>query len=235
MNYFLLLLLGVIISSNALANNYTKYFEPAKYPASYQPVFEPLKPNQQIEIVHLSTNDIQLRQWIEKGYSVIGTSQFSDRKLPDNLAIAQAKKVGASLVVIDTLATSNNSYTSDDDLNNLDVAYQYAVFFLAIDNSWKKPNTIGIRMGEIPLDRKSIYQRNTGVYVSEIIKNSRAYYANIINGDVIIGINNIPVYEPEQFNQLKEQELLKAKTITFTILRPVNGDLREIQIPVNFN
>lgn len=84
-------------------------------------------------------------------------------------------------------------------------------------------------MSEIPRDKKTLYQRNTGVYVQLVVKNSRAYYSNILPGDVIIALNDLDILTPASFDLIKEKELKNTKTLNLTILREVNGTLKRLK------
>ncbi|HAV5309564.1 TPA: PDZ domain-containing protein, partial [Acinetobacter baumannii] len=117
--------------------------------------------------------------------------------------------------------------------NNLDFIYYYKVTFFAKFKT-NSADRIGLRADLIPIDYRSIYQRNTGVYVQGIIRDSKAYNANILAGDVIVSINGIGVFGTKDFNKVKNAELEKTKTLNLKILRIVKGDLKEIEIPISF-
>ena len=170
---------------------------------------------------------------LEQDFIIIGVSEFSDWNLSKNNIIQQARKVGAKIVIVNKHSSSTVSYTRKDDPNNLDFIYYYKVTFFAKFKT-NSADRIGLRADLIPIDYRSIYQRNTGVYVQGIIRDSKAYNANILAGDVIVSINGIGVFGTKDFNKVKNAELEKTKTLNLKILRIVKGDLKEIEIPISF-
>ena len=197
--------------------------------------FEYLKPNEQVEVLEVFTSSVDsYNSFIEKGYALIGESIFSDWRLPKNSLVAQAKKVGATVVTFSKSSESTVSYTKSDDPNNLDFIYNYHVVFYVKTNYFKNPNALGIIIGQIPLEARKTYQRNTGVYVANVVQGTKAYNVNILNDDVIIAINDNPILTADDFDNIKAKELKKTKVLDFKILRQVNNELKELNIPINF-
>jgi len=162
--------------------------------------------------------------------------------LPKDSLIAQAKKAGATFVTFSKYSESSVTYSTTNDPknlalidpNNLAIIYNYEVLFYVKDNYSKNPNLLGIRMSNIPVEKRKIYQRNTGAYVENVIQGSKAYNANVLNEDVMIAVNDNPILTGDDFLNIKEKELKKTKVLNLKILRLVNSELKELNIPVNF-
>ncbi|HCQ9571707.1 MULTISPECIES: PDZ domain-containing protein [Acinetobacter calcoaceticus/baumannii complex] len=213
-----------------VAKYYKATFEPKPDDLKY---IEYLKPDEDVKIVELNPYESGNEALLEQDFIIIGVSEFSDWNLSKNNIIQQARKVGAKIVIVNKHSSSTVSYTRKDDPNNLDFIYYYKVTFFAKFKT-NSADRIGLRADLIPIDYRSIYQRNTGVYVQGIIRDSKAYNANILAGDVIVSINGIGVFGTKDFNKVKNAELEKTKTLNLKILRIVKGDLKEIEIPISF-
>ena len=232
---------GPILETRGLSNNsvstsnVSKFYKPAALREEVKKSFEYLKPNEQVEVLEVFTSSVDsYNSFIEKGYALIGESIFSDWSLPKNSLVAQAKKVGATVVTFSKSSESTVSYTKSDNPNNLDFIYNYHVVFYVKTNYFKNPNALGIIIGQIPLEARKTYQRNTGVYVANVVQGTKAYNVNILNDDVIIAINDNPILTADDFDNIKAKELKKTKVLDFKILRQVNNELKELNIPINF-
>ncbi|MEG2695464.1 MAG: PDZ domain-containing protein [Acinetobacter sp.] len=219
------------------AKNFTNVAKYYKATFEHKPddlkYIEYLKPDEDVKIVELNPYESGNEALLEQDFIIIGVSEFSDWNLSKNNIIQQARKVGAKIVIVNKHSSSTVSYTRQDDPNNLDFIYDYEVTFFAKFKA-NSADRIGLRIDLIPIDYRSIYQRNTGVYVQGIIRDSKAYNANILAGDVIVSINGIGVFGIKDFNKVKNAELEKTKTLNLKILRIVKGDLKEIEIPISF-
>lgn len=213
--------------------NIEKYYEPIQLNSDQKMKLEYLSKGEKVVIGELAPDETATKSLSERGYIVIGFSHFKDREISKNSIENQAKKVGATIVTFSKINTSFVSYTKSDNPNNLDYIYNYKVTFYA-KQKMNNNNILGIMFSDIPIDKRSLFQRNTGVYVETVIKNTKAYDANILSGDVIIEINDIPVTRIENFNLIKDDALNKNKTLRFKIIRLINNNLNEFVIPVKF-
>ena len=222
-------------SSNKIAvTNVAKYYKPTiKISAEDIKNIEYIKPNQDVTITELKWHEDASQSLFENAYIMLGVSEFSDWELSKKDIIQQARKVGASVVIFKKNSSSTVSYTRQDDPNNLDFIYDYEVKFF-VKFKFNNAERIGTIIDILPIDYRSLYQRNTGIYVKGVINDSKAYNANILYGDLIISINGIAVFGIEDFNKVKNAELEKTKTLNFKILRIVKDDLKEIEIPISF-
>ena len=225
---------GLSIEQAKTVTNVSKFYKPIDRQPELKKHFEYLKPNENVKIIDHKDTNVDLDDLEESGYVLLGSSRFMDRKLLKNDVIEQAKKIGATLVIWSKATDVTIPYSKEDDPNNFDIIYNYIVLFYVKDLFYKQPDMLGIRMANIPISERPLYQRNTGVYVDQLTHGSKAYNANILVGDVIISINNRTTLSPEELNKVKQEELKKTKTLNLKILRIVKGDLKEIEIPISF-
>ena len=222
------------------SENISKYYKPyatSENTKDFQKIkkgIESLKPNQKVEIIYYDNEQTYLNLKA-KSYIALGYSTFFDRDLPEQAFEKRAREIGASIVVIEKQGVSENAMNSGEDPNNLDYIYHYKAVFLSKYNYNKLGESSGLEISEIPLDKRTLYQRNTGMYIKTIFQDGRAYNANMLVGDVIIKINNIDIKSDNDFYIAKESELKKGNTLEYTLLRLVNNELREIKIPITYN
>ncbi|MDV7624096.1 PDZ domain-containing protein [Acinetobacter baumannii] len=236
--------IDVPISSNNLSSsskekaktvtNVSKFYKPAALREEVKKSLKYLKPGEQVQVLEVSPGLESYKSYSAQGYAAIGQSIFRDWDVSKDSLINQAKKVGATFVTFSKYTESIVSYTKSDDPNNLGFIYNYEVLFYVKDESFKNPNTFGIQINSIPLEKRRTYQRNTGVYVLNVVEGSRAYNANVLLEDVIIAINGNPILTADDFDNIKAKELKKTKVLNLKILRLVNNELKELNIPVNF-
>ena len=214
--------------------NVSKYYNSVDWLGDAKKSLKYLKPGEQVQVLEVSPGLESYKSYSAQGYAAIGQSIFRDWDVSKDSLINQAKKVGATFVTFSKYTESIVPYTKSDDPNNLGFIYNYEVLFYVKDESFKNPNTFGIKINSIPLEKRRTYQRNTGVYVLNVVEGSRAYNANVLLEDVIIAINGNPISTLNDFFEIKEKELKKTKVLNLKILRLVNNELKELNIPVNF-
>ncbi|HZH88390.1 MAG TPA: PDZ domain-containing protein [Chitinophagaceae bacterium] len=232
--------------------NVSKYYYSANWQEDQKQNFEYLKPGEQVQVLEVAPGLESYQLYNAQGYAAIGQSIFRDWDVSKDSLINQAKKVGATFVTFSKYADSSITYSVKDNLNNLantvnpknlatiidpnnlGIIYSYEVLFYVKDNYTKNPNAFGFRISDIPLEKRKTYQRNTGSYVENVVEGSRAYKANVLIEDVIIAINGNPISTLNDFFEIKEKELKKTKVLELKILRLVNNELKELNIPVNF-
>ena len=240
-------------SNNSVStSNVSKYYYSANWLEDAKKNFEYLKPGEQVQVLEVAPGLESYQLYNAQGYSAIGQSIFRDWDVPKDSLISQAKKVGATFVTFSKYADSSITYSVKDNLNNLantvnpknlatiidpnnlGIIYSYEVLFYVKDNNYKAPNKFGFIISDIPLEKKKVYQRNTGAYITNVIQGSKAYNANVLSDDVIIAINDNPILTVDDFDDIKVKELKKTKVLNLKILRLVNNELKELNIPVNY-
>lgn len=227
---FIILLLG---SMSVHANNFEKYYEPREDFVLVEPIY--LKPTEEPELQKTfswSEFEIARENLISKGYVSIGASKFSASKTSEKLALDQAKKLKATYILTLTEPANNEMfYRRGDDLNKLDWAYDYIAVY-GVKDKILSNLILGITIRDLNSEEKKQFQRNTGGLVDSVYENSRAYIANILKNDVITHINQTPLIRNKEFLLIRDKELQQSKTLNFSILRLVNGQLKELIIPI---
>lgn len=225
--------------TSVVTDNVAKYYKPVDLSQSDMENFEYRKATEKVKIIKNNDIDETHNQMISNNYTLLGSSVFLSREIQDSAFLPHAKKLGANSVVIHLTGGSSISYAIDDmnevDPNSLPHVYRYTAEFYVKDDKSKKPGQLGVFYSEIPIEKRNSYQRNTGAYVKNITKGSRAYIANIVPEDVVIAINGKNIIEIEDFTRIKNDELKIRKDLVFTIIRLVNNEPREIKIPVSFS
>jgi hypothetical protein len=96
---------------------------------------------------------------------------------------------------------------------------------------WRKarPAIFGARVVALPDDLRQSLGRNTGVLVRLVIDESPAFLANILSGDVIIGIDSVEITSSHDFD--RKVDVFAGKQCNVVILR----DGEEKIIPVRMN
>jgi S1-C subfamily serine protease len=76
-----------------------------------------------------------------------------------------------------------------------------------------------LQLAELTPDQRKKYERNNGVVVRYAVEGSPAFNANIIPGDLIIGIDNNNVLSGEHAGQLLEAIPQPADKVVFKVIR----------------
>jgi S1-C subfamily serine protease len=93
-----------------------------------------------------------------------------------------------------------------------------------------QPN-YGIKVIDFDSETRNNLKRNTGVLVTLVYFNSYMFNANILEGDVIIGINNLEVRNVDEFLKIIDSIDMNENQINLSILR----DGQELSIVVSLN
>ncbi|PJZ29631.1 PDZ domain-containing protein [Leptospira kmetyi] len=104
---------------------------------------------------------------------------------------------------------------------NYDVYEFYATF-------WKKGKLplSGFKARELDADERSNIGLNNGILIIAVIKNSFAFYANIVRGDTVTEINGTKLYSYQDYENIISKNV--GKEIVLSILR--NGQSKKFKI-----
>lgn len=175
-----------------------------------------LKPNEKVTVQYINGIE-EYYDYLSKGYMALGYSNFVSNSASNQEAIEQAKKVKAPLVLIQKTVLDQSININDvQKQSSTQLFYNFDATFLALDESYKK-STLGILFDDLPHDLVKKYERNTGVLVSLVYRNSPAYRSNILRNDLITQINGREVWKDNFVTILNEE---KSKTpLKFTVIR----------------
>lgn len=97
--------------------------------------------------------------------------------------------------------------------------YDYSAYlFVPIPREYRKQYAPGFSVSNLSQKDRERYQRNTGCLVNIVYKNSIAYYANILHGDVITQINDKRIYSVDDFFAVRSKSR-KGDLWDMTIIR----------------
>jgi len=185
-------------------------------------------------------------QMLEDGYGLIGYSAFNTKKVKEKIAIDQANKIHASVVIIYskyngtvsgimplTLSTSQISditLSSNADSSGMTyVPYDinrsdyFATYWIK-----KKTPIFGVIPQELPANMRLEVQGNKGVSVFAVIKGSPAFQADILRGDVITEIGNIKINDNETYSKTLGEYI--GQKVNIVIIRDGKEIEKEIQL-----
>ena len=92
----------------------------------------------------------------------------------------------------------------------------------------KRP-VLGARFDPLPEELRRQLGRNTGVIIRIVVEDAPAFVANILQGDVIIGLDGDPVVSPVDFGAKLERAA--GRKITLKVIRGI----QTLEIPVELN
>lgn len=90
---------------------------------------------------------------------------------------------------------------------------------------------LGIYITSISSDEAQILNWPAGIYVKEIIEGGAASESDLMVGDIIVAVNDVPVFTTEQL-QARVTSYRFGTTITLTVKRLNNGSFEEYEIKV---
>ncbi|MBR5902386.1 PDZ domain-containing protein [bacterium] len=240
-HYFFKLLILLSVSflagcANPFADAYTSYY---RVPASE------FNPHPQVIKCERANFDNTYNGILERGYSVIGSSAFSqdDRYISSSEAYVwqQATNVYADIALyyVTFERTDDQSYYEDEpvkttaytrhsngkssytEINTTQTKYvqklvdiySYAAFFFKRSGN----AGIGLACSDLNSDAHARLGTNKGIIVDTVVRNTPAFYADILKDDVIIEFNGSPVYDTVSFNSMVAGN--RGASLTLTIVR----------------
>lgn len=182
---------------------------------------EYLSPDKKPNFITTDNMEATLLEAISNHYWPIGCNKFYGPKLENFKLISdKAKELKACIVLFEqkyqkTLTYQDGAYSvygGSTHTSHYDI-YDYQVYYLV---KIAKKMKLGIFYADLTEQQRTELQKNYGVYVNVVYKNTPAFYANIIRGDIILKINDKLVYDSIQFGN----EIEKLNTdCTLTIIR----------------
>lgn len=99
----------------------------------------------------------------------------------------------------------------------------YATFWIET-----KPMSLGIHLNNLTDELRRKVESNKGVYIVAVVKNSPAFNADLLNGDIIRKFNNIEVANASHFTNLMADN--KKQQIELKIFRNGKTIVKQIQL-----
>jgi membrane-associated protease RseP (regulator of RpoE activity) len=160
-------------------------------------------------IFPVGASPLQEKTLIENNYRCQGVSIFHRDWNWDQL-YAHAEKIQASKVVI---ATTKSPAGMDQGGK---LVFNYTVY-ASFWNKYAKTPVLGIYFRNLTDEEKFRVESNKGVFITNIVKQSPAYNANLLVGDIIFKINNKEIFDDYYLKNLIMQNT--KKTIDLEIIR----------------
>lgn len=102
---------------------------------------------------------------------------------------------------------------------------QMAAYWVKI----RKQPLLGVIIRDLNSDEKTTSQRNRGVFVNAVRKESPAYKADILRGDIVLSVNNKEIDGKNDFGEMLKMH--SGKEIELNIIR--SGEKRNIKVILN--
>ena len=99
----------------------------------------------------------------------------------------------------------------------------YATFWIKA-----KPASLGIHFGNLTDELRRKVESNKGVYIIVVIKDSPAFNADLLNGDIIRKFNNLEISNTSHFVNLIAEN--KRQQIELEIFRNGKTIVKQIQL-----
>lgn len=222
-------------------------------PVRFHPRFIPSTEKAKLVV----TDDMELqsdRLW-EEGYGRIGVSDFNGSDIDIAEAIRQAEFLKAEIVVVQvkytgtktgvlplSMPTYSQSTTTFSGgvygtANTSTYGSSTQMIPYSVDRHdylatyWQrmKPGILGARVIDLPKEEKRRLERNKGVLVKTLRKQSPAYEANILVGDVLVAINEQEIADRTSCLALVKQ--WAGQKVAVTLLR--RGTQKTVQVQLN--
>lgn len=140
------------------------------------------------------------RRLLAKRYLEIGASNYNHGYSKRDVRgfVKQAEKVGAQVVVVEITPTGIQHYSSTDHNGESKISsemrYDYRALYFIKDD---RPYNLGVRFRSIDVSDRPRVGTNTGAFVATVFEGSPAFYANILEGDVVVEIDSTKVLTPD--------------------------------------
>ncbi|WP_067097988.1 PDZ domain-containing protein [Marinomonas atlantica] len=237
-------------------NSYKKFYNPyvdAKTLPDVELVAEGQEP-QVLSSGNLERDVLDLRS---KKYIPIGHSSFNGVYEDAKNAAAQAKSIGATLVLVNsqytnTETTTSTLYLPDNKTTfhsgsiNGSASYSgtsttYGSTATPITSNHRRydqeavyfvksnqKHKFGLQFGDLTSAQSAQYERNTGVLVYVVIEDSPAFYSNVLSGDVLIAVDGVTVKDTNHAIEIMNSIPPSQDHSVLRVIR--NGQEKDIQV-----
>lgn len=247
---------SLLFFSGCATTGFDDFYRPW-HDKEYFPEEAYLQNGQEIKIYHVKNVDEEFREVASYWYWCIGYSGFNGSAINNdeiNTAIKKlCEKERATIAIWSANYTDTrngsysvphinyhyytNAYGSTSSYTTTSFAnysysiqrYDYSAYlFIRIPQSRRLAYTPGIAVSDLTQHDREFYKQNTGALINIVYKNTTAYYANLIHGDIITNINGKRINSPEDyFDVLEKSKIGDIWNITFVR----NGQERHVEIP----
>lgn len=232
----LTVLLPLLLLLSGCASGYSKFYT-QRIDENGMKNLETLNENQTPIIVKTNNLRAEVDRYLAKNFGIIGVSSFNGGMESDENIISQAINVRATLALqTSSFVTTQGSSTplilpngvggfNTTAMYSQQMRYDQEAVFMA--KSTKKPR-FGVSYEDLTPEQRKQYERNTGVVVRVVYDGTPVFDANIVPGDLIIGIGGNLARNQEHFGQLLEGIPMSADKVIFKVIR--NKTEKDIEV-----
>lgn len=226
--------MAVFVSAPAFAGPYEDFFQAA--PAN---IFTEVMPATSPPKIYVSNNlDADLRRWLEDGYLVVGSSSFVGGYTEPKKAIGKAKKLKAEII----LYSSNFVETRSGGAMIMPMAMgvpgalavplsvnRYAQTAVFLSKLQQGKIGLGFRYRYLEPNEIQSAGTNRAVAVVYTIRNSPAFNADILPGDIILSVGGVPITDEDGWSRLKAE--MAGKLVPMELIRSGQAKTLQIKLP----
>lgn len=224
-------------ATNEYRNFYTGYVDPKTHPH-----LEALSSGEEPQVYTSDDLDRDILTLRAKGYGVVGASGFNAEYQDQADAVAQAKDIGASLVLLSWEYTDTETSTTTLFLPDTQTTYfsgtvsgsatTYGTSAMPITTNkrrydqtavylakFKKKPRFGIQGEDLDSKMRRELGRNTGMLIEVVVEETPAFYANVLAGDVLIQVDDTPIRNYKDAEKVLGSVPESTERVLFTVLR----------------
>ena len=211
---FVLYIFSLLFFTGCVTTGFDDYYKPWQNNDHY-PKDAYLKDGQEPKIIKTSNIEEQFRDLASQWYWCLGSSFFNDDEIDEYEVYTALKKLSKKEKA--TIALWTDEYTGSNGATTIALTrsiayteqikqYNYSAFlFIPIPYENRLAYTPGIAISELSQHDREIYKQNTGALINIVFKNTTAYYANLIHGDIITNINGKKILTPNDYFDVLEK------------------------------
>lgn len=214
------LVIFFVISCETVSDFYGPLIPPEKFGYNVTR----LKENEEPKIIFSNDFDNDTYNILSTHYQCLGFSNFNGSQEDiTNELITHCKKIGATIALYSKNYTDTRYGSTQYGLYSVK-RYDYHVsYFVEFTDDVK----LGIELVDLDNRDSELYKRNTGAKVFIVYKESPAYFANIVRGDIIIKINEKDILTAKD-GIIIMKSLRKGDDIKIDIIR--DGQIKIFQL-----
>ncbi len=236
----IILPLFVVIILSGCVNNYKEFYRPSIDIKTLKNI-DKIELNREPKLIEVNDLEQEVGSLRAKHYVVIGYSSFNGKYEDRKNAIEQAKSIGASIVLVNSKYSNTQSTTSafvipGRNAFQANTVIPYTSHQRRFDQNaaylvkFKRIEGYGINFSDLTQEQRTKYGRNHGVLIVTVFEGLPAFNANIVTGDILIGVNGNRINNAKQ----AKIELTKSGKSDFSILTIIRKNI-EKDIRVEFD
>lgn len=195
-----------------------------------------LQEGEEPEVYYSDDLGTDIDSMLSKYYTVLGVSSFNGISYEGayNAVYEFCKDVGAKVAIYSIIYTDtrNGIYGYNDYVNSYSIdRYDYIVYLFIPRPSWSiiTEAKIGLYYDNLENVDRISSGYNTGAIIKLVYEGSSAFYANLIPGDIIIEVNDVPILDSTSLDEVFDS-LTYGDSANITFVR--NGIERNVEMPI---